>query len=76
MLKRIWVWLTCYDACPFIFHHKQIRVIQDFGGTRKLRCDRCGKYFAMSDAHQAILPWDAELEELYGTALGYGRTIR
>lgn len=77
MLKRLWVWLTCWDYCPFIFRHVEIHVIQEFGQhARKLRCDRCGKYFAMSDVHRAILPWDAELEHLYADLMGYGRTVR
>jgi hypothetical protein len=78
-MKKIWnrlfVWLTCWDACPFVFRHKEIRVVQEFQNARKLRCDRCGKYFAMSDTHQAVLPWDDECEELYSKWLGYGRTI-
>lgn len=76
-MKRLWAWLTCWTAFPFIFIHQDLRIVQEFGrGARKLRCDRCGKYFAMSDEHQAVLPWDGELEELYGTILGYGRTIK
>jgi hypothetical protein len=75
--RRLWVRLTCWDACPFIFRHKEIRVVQEFGrSARKLRCDRCGKYFAMSDEHQAVLPWDEEFEDLYANMFGFGRTIR
>ncbi len=33
--------------------------------ARKLRCRRCGKYFAMNDEFQALLEWDADLEALY-----------
>lgn len=76
LTRKIWIWLTCWDACPFIFRHKEIRVVQEFHRARKLRCDRCGKYFAMSDEHQAVLPWDADLEDLYGNVLRYGRTIQ
>lgn len=74
--RRLWIWLTCWDACPILFRHKEIRVVQEFGNARKLRCDRCGKYFAMSDQHQAVLPWDAECEHLYANILGFGRTVR
>lgn len=74
--RRLFVWVTCFDACPFIFRHKEIRVVQEFGSSRKLRCDRCGRYFAMSDQFQAVLPWDDELEHLYGDVIGFGRTVR
>lgn len=76
LLRRVWVRLTCWDACPLIFHHKEIRTVQEFHRARKLRCDRCGKYFGMSDEYQAVLPWDDEMERLYGSILGYGRTLR
>lgn len=77
LLRSLWVWLTCWDYCPLLFHHSKIRVVQEFGPhARKLRCDRCGKYFAMSDRFQAVLPWDNDCEMLYGDILGYGRTIR
>lgn len=74
--RWVWIRLTCWDVCPFIFRHKELRVMQEFGRTRKLRCDRCGKYFAMNDELQAVLPWDDEFEELYGTVLQFGRTIK
>lgn len=74
--RQLWIHLTCWDFCPFVFRHKEIRIVQEFGRARKLRCDRCGKYFAMSDEFQAVLPWDKELEELYGSILGFGRTNR
>jgi len=76
MIRKLFVWLTCWDACPFVFRHKEIRVVQEFGNARKLRCDRCGKYFAMSGIYQAILPWDSEVEDLYANRLGHGRTYK
>lgn len=77
MLRSLWVWLTCWDLCPVFFRHKEIVVVQEFDPyTRKLRCNRCGRYFAMSDRHQAVLPWDEEAEHLYAEVLGHGRTIR
>jgi hypothetical protein len=75
-LQRLWVWLTCFDACPFIFHHTEIREVQSFGWVRKLRCDRCGRYFAINHQEQAILPWDAELERLYCDWFELSRTNR
>jgi hypothetical protein len=77
MRKRILALLTCWDFLPFVFHHNEIRVVHEFGGgARKLRCDRCGRYFAMSDRLQVVLPWDAEFERLYCDTLEISRTIR
>ena len=76
-LRSVWVWLSCWDALPFIFIHPGLRVVQEFGDhTRKLRCDRCGKYFAMNDHLQAVLPWDEEIEWLYAVVLRHGRTVK
>lgn len=75
-LRRLYIRLTCWDALPFLFHHNEIRVVQEFGNARKLRCDRCGAYFGMSDTHQAVLPWDSDMEELYAVILRHGRTVR
>lgn len=74
LLSRLWIWANCWDACPYVFHHKSIRVVQQFRRARKLKCDLCGKYFAMSDEFLAVLPWDEEFEDLYSNRLGYGKT--
>ncbi len=75
-LKRIAAFFLCWDLCPLVFVHGKIRVVQEFGNARKLRCDRCGRYFGMSDEFQAVLPWDEELERLYCDVLQFGRTLR
>ncbi len=76
-MRRLLAWLTCWDIIPLVFIHSEIRVVQEFGGgVRKLRCDRCGKYFGMNDRVEAVLPWDEEMEHEYAVVLGYGRTIK
>ena len=77
ILRRLWIRLVCWDLCPILFHHGAIRVVQEFdGGTRKLVCVRCGKYFGMSDREQAVLPWDADFEKHYCEMYGIERTNR
>ena len=76
MIRRLLARLLCWDNLPFIFIHGRIRVVQEFHRARKLRCDRCGRYFGMSDEHQAVLPWDDEMEHLYADVLQHGRTIK
>lgn len=76
-MNKLLAWLLCWDACPFVFWHGKLRVVQEFDArTRKIHCERCGKYFAMSDTHEAILPWDEEFEHFYGNILGHGRTLK
>lgn len=77
MLRNILRWLSCWEVFPILFIHPGLRVVQEFTPTcRKLRCDICGKYYAMSDIHESVLPWDAEFENIYADLLGYGRTIK
>lgn len=58
------------DLWPFFWFHKP-EVIETYDScTRKLKCIHCGMYFAMSDRHQAILPWGSEFEEI--TKMIYG----
>lgn len=59
----------------FWFHKPEI--IQTFDEhTRKLRCVVCGRYFAMSDRHGAVLPWDDDCERMYCDIYGLPRTYR
>ena len=44
--------------------------------THELRCVHCGIYFAMSDNHQAILPWDEDYERIICDIYGIARTNR
>ena len=58
------------QASPLFWYHKP-EVIETYDrNTRKLRCVQCGQYFAMSDRHRAVLPWDSEIEAI--TRLMYG----
>jgi len=55
--------LLCRLPWPLWFH--RIEVIETYDSqTRKLRCVVCGGYFAMSDRHEAVLPWDADYERI------------
>lgn len=77
MMRWILDLLPCWGEGPFIFKHGPLRSLQEFGRARKLRCDKCGKCFAMNDEFEgAVLPWNDDLEELYAVKLGYGRTIK
>lgn len=55
--------LLCRLPWPFWFHRTEVIETYD-DMTRKLRCTACGTYFAMSDRYQAVMPWDAEYEEI------------
>ncbi len=58
---------------PLWFH--RCRVIEEYDAqTRKLRCVFCGRYFAMSDRHQAVLPWDADFEQIIRDMYGLPRS--
>ncbi len=59
----------------FFFGHKT-RVVQDLSAVaRKLQCRRCQKYFALHSGGW-LIRWDFELEHLYGTVLGLGKTLK
>jgi hypothetical protein len=76
-LKRLWIRLTCFDACPFIFHHGPLREVQRFDRwVQKLRCERCGKYFGINHQVEAVLPWDDEFERFYCMLYQLSRTNR
>jgi hypothetical protein len=61
MLRKLLCKLS--DGIIFWFHN--IEIIETYDSqTRKLRCVICGTYFAMSDRHQAILPWDDDFEKI------------
>lgn len=49
---------------PFYYFHKFSLIEAYDSQTRKLKCVHCHKYFAMSDRHRAILPWDEEYERI------------
>lgn len=49
-------------------------VLQEFGGgVRRVQCPRCGGDWGMNDRVRAIVPWDAELEDLQRW---FGKPIR
>ena len=60
---------------PFYFWHK-FRLIQCFDeSTRKIQCVHCDQYFAMSDRHQSVVPWDDEFETICCMIYNLPRTL-
>lgn len=66
-------WIFCRLPWPFWFHEPEIIETYD-SMTRKLRCQSCGQYFAMSDRYEAVLPWDDDYERIICTTYGLPRT--
>lgn len=65
--------LLCRLQWPLWFH--DVEVIETYdAATRKLRCVICGRYFAMSDRYQAVLPWDDDYERIICDMYGVPRT--
>ena len=76
-MRKRWHKLLCWMSdCVFTFFHETEDVETYDPFTRKLRCVHCGKYFAMSDRHQAVLPWDEEMEAITCLLYGLPRTKR
>lgn len=65
--------LLCKAPWPFFFHRPEVIETYD-NYTRKLRCVDCNQYFAMSDRHGAVLPWDSDFEQLTCDMYGLPRT--
>lgn len=48
------------------FWHKPVSLVRWLSASSKLiKCDSCGKMFAMNDDVRQILPWDEEFEKFY-----------
>lgn len=57
------------------FH--RFTVVQQFDEQdRKLQCHHCKRYFAMSDRHRSIVPWDEEYEKIICEIFDLPRTNR
>lgn len=67
--------ILCSLAWPAFFHRVEIVETYD-SQTRKLLCQDCGRYFAMSDRHHAVLPWDDDFEDLIKIQYGIARSKR
>lgn len=65
--------LFCRLPCPLWFHAPEIIETYD-AQTRKLRCEICGRYFAMSDRYQVVLPWDDDYERIVRRLYGVPRS--
>jgi hypothetical protein len=74
-VRKLWRWVLCrISYCPYSFYHDP-EVVETYDQyTRKLRCVHCGQYFAMSDRHGAVLPWDCDYERIVCDAYGLTRT--
>lgn len=72
----IFRWLLCrwLSPWPFYFFHRFVVIDTYDTMTRKLKCRRCDKYFASSDRHQAILPWNEEYERITCALYGIPRS--
>ena len=72
---KLWHKLLCrLSDCVFTFFH-DVETIETYDAfTRKLRCRHCGQYFAMSDRHRAVLPWNEEFEQITCAMYGLPRT--
>ncbi len=66
-------WILCRLPWPIFIHTPEIIETYD-SMTRKLRCTSCGTYFAMSDRHEAVLPWDDNCEQITCMTYGIPRT--
>jgi len=76
-MRNPWRWFLCsISDCVFTFFHRTDVIERYDSCTRKLRCRDCGGYFAMSDRHQAVLPWDDDYERITCDMYGLDRTIR
>ena len=63
----------CWWPWPFYGHSFKLVETYD-AATRKLVCRDCGKYFAMSDRHGAIMPWDDDFERIIRDIYGIPRS--
>lgn len=66
-------WLFCWRPWPFYGHRYEVIETYD-SVTRKLKCVDCERYFAMSDRHRAVLPWDADFESIVRMTYGVPRS--
>lgn len=78
-MRRIYTYLRSVlhrvDLTPFSMWPHELELIETYDQyTRKLRCECCGRYYAMSDRHQAVLPWDDEFEEITKVIYGVPRS--
>jgi hypothetical protein len=76
-VRKLWHKFLCsISDCVLTFYH-DVEIVEIYDEcTRKLWCRWCGGYFAMSDRHRAILPWDADYERIVCDMYGLSRTKR
>lgn len=64
-MVRAWNWLRCR-----IGWHSRLDVIQSFGSAQRIGCPHCGKQMGIHHGMRAVVPWDAEMADLYDR-MGY-----
>ena len=70
-MRRFYLSVICLVFCH------DFRVVHVFTEhIRKLRCDRCGRYFGMNDEVQCVVAWDEEFEKYHCEMYGMSRTNR
>lgn len=68
---KLLCWIADVLLFGFALNLHKIYVLREIcPGVRRLKCSVCGKSWAMSDHHQAVLPWDEEIERIY-QMMGY-----
>ena len=45
--------------------HRRLQVIQSFGEAQHIGCPNCGRQEAIHHGLRTVIPWDAELAQLY-----------
>jgi hypothetical protein len=67
--------VTARIFCRLWFH--KLRVVQQLSQyAQKLRCNRCGRYYAVHNEWHVFVRWDAELEAFYRQFLGIDKTAK
>lgn len=45
--------------------HKRLDVIQSFGSAEHIGCPDCGKQMGIHHGVRTVVPWDADLQDMY-----------
>lgn len=64
-MGRLWRRLLCR-----LGKHKRLNVIQSFGPAQHIGCPDCGRQFGIHHGVRGVVPWDADLADMYRGA-GY-----
>lgn len=64
-LTKAWRALLCR-----LNHHRKLDVIQSFGSAQHIGCPDCGREYGIHHGMHAVIPWTADLNEIY-LLMGY-----